>query len=424
MKITVIGGGYVGLVSAACFAELGNHVTVIEIDSKKVDMINAGVPPIYEKGLEELLKKHSGKNLVAKSDYNDISLSDISVICVGTPPLKDGSANLSYIKSAAGSIGGEIKKNPGHYHVVAVKSTVPPGTTENIVAKAVLEKTGGNQEDVGFVMNPEFLREGLAVEDFMNPDRVVIGSSDEKAGDVAEKMYENLCARILRTGLSAAEMIKYTSNAFLATKISFSNEIGNICKKLGIDVYEVMGGVGMDKRISPMFLNAGAGFGGSCFPKDVMALVSLAEKIGEKPVLLKSVLDVNETQPLKMVEILEKQTGSLKGKKIAVLGLAFKDNTDDIRESRSIPVIKELILRGALVSAYDPLASSEMRKIYPAINYSNTAGDALTDADGCLVMTEWPEFSRLSSEFDLMKDRVIIEGRRILDITDSEGICW
>jgi len=273
-------------------------------------------------------------------------------------------------------------------------------------------------------VNPEFLREGLAVQDFMHPDRIVIGSSEQKAGDVVESAYSGLKAPVLRVGLCAAEMIKYASNALLATKISFSNEVGNICKKFGIDVYEVMRGVGMDHRISPHFLNAGAGFGGSCFPKDVMAMIRLGERLGEDPVLLKSVIEVNEQQPLRMVELLEERIGPLAGKEVAVLGLAFKSDTDDVRDSRALPVIKELLRRGARVRAYDPMAVSNMRKIVPDIDYCEGAAGALKDADGCLIMTEWPEFSELDREFDGMRYRVVIEGRKILSCQGAEGICW
>jgi UDPglucose 6-dehydrogenase len=273
-------------------------------------------------------------------------------------------------------------------------------------------------------MNPEFLREGRAIEDFQHPDRIVIGSNDSQSGNQVAEVYKDIRAPVIRTGISAAEMIKYASNAFLAAKISFSNEIGNICKDLGIDVYEVMKGVGLDSRIGPLFLNAGAGFGGSCFPKDVSALVSLAKDVGENPVLLESVLAVNEQQPYRMIHLLEKRIGPLAGKRIAVLGLAFKDNTDDIRDSRAIPVIQELVQKGALVTAYDPMAIPNMRQIFPAIEYYPSAADALREAEGCLVMTEWPEFSRLDEEFDLMAQQIIIEGRRILSRKGVEGICW
>jgi UDPglucose 6-dehydrogenase len=424
MKISVIGGGYVGLVTGTCFAELGHDVTIIEINPEKVRAINKGKPPIYENGLEDLLGKNVGKRLHASTGYESVASAEIVLISVGTPPKPDGSANLSYIESASTSIG-KVLKNTSAYCVVVVKSTVPPGTSEKIVRPAVLRASGKTEKEIGFAMNPEFLREGRAVEDFLHPDRIVIGSNDPRAGDRVAEVYTNLRGPVFRTGLTAAEMIKYTSNAFLATKISFSNEIGNICKNLNIDVYEVMKGVGLDPRIGPLFLNAGAGFGGSCFPKDVSALVSLAKEVGENPVLLQSVLEVNEQQPHRMVAYLENRLGgSLLHMRIAVLGLAFKDNTDDIRDSRAIPVIQDLLERGAQVAAYDPTAGPAMQKLYPSLEYASSAADALRGADGCLVMTEWSEFSRLDKEFDLMARPVIIEGRKILSRKGVEGICW
>ncbi|OPY52219.1 MAG: UDP-glucose 6-dehydrogenase AglM [Methanosaeta sp. PtaU1.Bin112] len=422
-RISVVGGGYVGLVSAACFSQLGHIVNLIEIDPTKVQAINQGRPPIYENGLEEILLAHVGKNLTATSSYESIPDSEVVLICVGTPQAQDGGADLSMISSAARSIGIALQRSDG-YHVVAVKSTVPPGTTEHLVRPTVMKCSEKDANAIGFVMNPEFLREGLAVQDFMKPDRIVIGSSDQMAGDRFEGIYSGLEAPLIRTSLTAAEMIKYTSNAFLSTKISFSNEIGNICKRLGIDVYEVMKGVGLDHRINPYFLNAGAGFGGSCFPKDVSALIHLAKNVGEDPALLNAVVEINDKQPMRMIELLEKRVGNLQGKKIAVIGLAFKNDTDDARESRAIPVIIELIQRGAKVAAYDPQANSSMSKIVPEISYCANPSDALEMADACLVMTEWPEFSYLDREFDLMKRKVIIEGRRILSCKDAEGICW
>ena len=423
MKISVIGGGYVGLVTASCFAYLGHIVQIIEIDSKKADLINQGIPPIYEEKLEEILKQTAGKNLSAQSHYEGLGDADIIFICVGTPPQDDGSADLKYIISASKSIGTALKGS-SKFHVITVKSTVPPGTTESIVIPAVMKSHGDAPDSVGFCMNPEFLREGRAVNDFLHPDRIVIGGSSEKAIAVVRKAYEKLDTPIITTSLKAAEMIKYTSNAFLATKISFSNEIGNICKKIGIDVYDVMKGVGYDHRINPYFLNAGLGFGGSCFPKDVMALIRLAEKNGEEPVLLRSVIDVNEQQPGRIIQILQARIGDIKDKKITVLGLAFKDNTDDVRDSRSILVIEELITQGAVISAYDHMATESMKKIFPDITYHTNAGDALIGADACLVLTEWPEFSKLNDEFNLMKSRVIIEGRKILSCSGIEGVCW
>lgn len=423
MKVHIIGGGYVGFVSAACFSELGHDVHLVEIDRAKVDTINRGIPPIYEPGLEELLKKHIHGNLSASSEYQDLGKSDCTFICVGTPPAPDGSADLRYIRSAAHSIGESLKDGRAP-HTVVVKSTVPPGTTGTIVAPAVLEASGRRDGSITFAMNPEFLREGRAAEDFFHPDRIVIGCSDGVACKVVGTLYDRIDAPMVMTGLHAAEMIKYVSNAFLATKISFSNEVGNICKRLGIDVYEVMKGVGLDTRISPHFLNAGAGFGGSCFPKDVSALISLAESIGEDPRILKSVMEVNDQQALRMITVLESRIGNLSGKQVAVLGLAFKDNTDDVRDSRAIPVIAALVERGAVVRAFDPLARDAMAKIFPSISYYGSAEGALRGADACLVMTEWPEFSQLDREFDRMASRVIIEGRRILSCDGKEGVCW
>ena len=423
MKISVVGAGYVGLVTGACFAELGHTVTIINRGSEKVHAINAKKPPIYEEGLEDLLVRHVGTHLCASTSYDSVPISDLTFICVGTPPNDDGSANLSSLEAASKSIGLALK-SAGNYHVIVVKSTVPPGTTENIVLPIVLRESGKSEDETGFAMNPEFLREGRAVADFMHPDRIVIGSRDPRSGDAVAEAYKGVSAPIIRTGTAAAEMIKYTSNAFLATKISFSNEIGNICKKLGIDVYEVMKGVGLDQRIGPHFLNAGAGYGGSCLPKDVSTFISFIEKTCEDPILLRAVAEVNDRQPGRLVNLLKAHFGNLNKKQIAVLGLAFKDNTDDIRDSCAIPVIKELLDSGALVNAYDPMACTAMKKIFPSLNYCRSAEEALEGADGCLVMTEWPEFSELDREFDRMRHKVVIEGRRILSIPDRQGICW
>ena len=423
MKISVIGGGYVGLVSAVCFAQLGHTVDLIEIDIDRARSISQGSPQIYEKGLEALLSKHLEKSLHVSTAYDAIPDTDISFICVGTPEGDNGHPDLSMVQSACQSLGRSLRDKDS-YHVVAMKSTVPPGTTEGLVVPTVLKHSHRAKDEIGFCMNPEFLREGRAVEDFMHPDRIVIGSNDKRAGDRAESAYRGIEAPIIRTGIKSAEMIKYASNAFLATKISFANEIGNLCKRLDIDVYEVMGGVGMDHRISPHFLDAGAGFGGSCFPKDLSALITLAEGLGEEPLILRSVRKVNERQPERMLELLQERIGSLEGKRIAILGLAFKNDTDDIRESRSIPVIMKLKEKGANIAAYDPKATGSMRKLIPDIEYCSTAANALRGSDACLLMTEWPEFRLLNEEFDLMKNRVIIEGRRILSCRDKEGICW
>ncbi len=421
MRVVIIGGGYVGLVTGACLADLGHTIEIVEIDKKKVDAINSGSPYLFEEGLEALLRNHAGKDLKASSSYGAVTEAHILMICVGTPPDTSGQADLTYVREASKSIGKALRHATGNPCVV-VKSTVPPGTTEGLVRDTVLKES--LRGDILFGMNPEFLREGRAIHDFFHPDRIVIGGSENGLFERVAHLYRGIDAPIIRTRPAEAELIKYVSNSFLATKISFSNEIGNICKKMGVDVYKVMEGVGLDKRVGREFLNAGVGFGGSCFPKDVIALIRFAESLGEDPKVLKSVMQVNDMQPRRIISLLEGRIGTIHGKKITVLGLAFKDNTDDIRDSRSIPVIQMLLERGATVSAYDPLAMPSMKKIFPMIHYGESPESVLMNADACLVMTEWPEFSRLDHEFDQMNQRVIIEGRRILTTSATEGICW
>ena len=422
MKICIIGAGYVGVVTGVCFADTGNDVTFVDIDKEKVNKINGMTPPIYEEGLEELLEKNAGRRR-ATTDYSPVEGADAVFICVGTPSNDDGSINLDYVREAVRNIAARIGDE---WKLIVVKSTVLPGTTEGMVIPLLEELTGKKAGDnFGVAMNPEFLREGKAIYDFKHPDRIVIGAHDKKSGEMLKKLYEPFNAPLITTTPTAAEMVKYASNAFLATKISFANEIGNLCKKLGIDTYDVMEAVGMDHRISPYFLNSGAGFGGSCFPKDVSALISAGMEAGNEMGILRSVMDVNDKQPLKMIELLEKNTGRLEGKKIAVLGLAFKAETDDVRESRSIPAIKKLIEEHAVVSAYDPLATENMKKIFGDIEYCGNADEALRNADGCLIMTDWEEFSRLN--FSVMKKPVVIDGRRVVKDREGiiyEGICW
>lgn len=431
MKVSIIGSGYVGSVSAACFAELGHDVICIDIDEEKVRQINAGIAPIWEEGLDELLQKHTQKKLIATSDYDyAVQNTDASFICVGTPSEEEGSIDLSIVKAASVSLGEAIAKKD-HYHVVVVKSTVVPETTEKLVLTTVEEYSGKKAgKDFGIAMNPEFLREGKAVYDFMHPDKIVVGAIDERSFFVVSELYRGLDCEVTHTNPRTAEMIKYVNNSFLATKISFANEMGNICKELGIDTYEVMDAVGKDLRIERKFLNCGAGFGGSCFPKDVRALIGKAKSIGYEPQILESVISVNEKQPLKMVELLQKKLENLKNKRIAVLGLAFKNDTDDIRASRSIPVIAELLRLGADIAAYDPMAQESMKKLFPEITYCKNPSEALLEADGCLIMTEWDEFRKLDKEFNVMANKVVIDGRHMInpkDISadiDYEGICW
>lgn len=435
MNVVIIGTGYVGTVTGTCFAELGHNVVCVDVDTAKVDQINAGIPPIHEPGLPALLKKHVGKRLWATDDYNDAILnSEVTFICVGTPSGDGGRIDLSIVRSASKSIGKALAERGTDaryaYHVVVVKSTVVPGTTDDVVAPLIRENVrygghDGAEEVVGIAMNPEFLREGKAVHDFMNPDKIVIGG-DMHAVDTVARLYGNISCEITRTDTKTAEMIKYANNSFLATKISFANEIGNICKKLGIDVYEVMSAIGKDFRIEGQFLNAGAGFGGSCFPKDVKALIVRAGELGYDPLLLNAVIRINEEQPMRMVELLANRIGDIRNRRIAVLGLSFKNETDDIRESRSIPVIRELLNRGATVAAYDPLASENMREVFPDVLYCDSAKDALEGADACMIMTEWAEFGSLDQEFDAMRDVVVIDGRRMVSLDRGvyDGICW
>lgn len=420
-RISVIGLGYVGTVTGVCLAELGNNVVFVDIDDNKIKDLNSGNSPVFEPGLDELIKKNKGK-IVATQDFAEaLGTSDVTFLCVGTPSNKDGSINLEYIISASNSVG-EVLKNKDEFHTVLVKSTVLPGTTEEIV-KPIIEKRSGKDafNNFGLASNPEFLKEGNAVNDFFNADRIVIGVKDQKTREILEMLYSSFTCPKIITDIKTAEMIKYASNAFLATKISFSNEIGNMCKRLGIDTYQVFKGVGLDNRINPAFFGAGIGFGGSCFPKDVQALISKSREIDVDPKILKSVIDVNENQPLKMIEILKKHM-TLKGKKIGVLGLAFKPETDDIRESRAIPIIRMLIENGVNVAVYDPRAMENFRKLFPQVNYCSNADEVL-DSDAILIVTEWKEFKNLN-----YKGKIVIDGRRIEKAENEaaiyEGVCW
>jgi UDPglucose 6-dehydrogenase len=340
---------------------------------------------------------------------------------VGTPSLKNGTIDLSYLKEATKQIA-TILKNKNSWHLVVVKSTVLPGTTHNIVLP-LLEQYSGKKVgiDIGLAMNPEFLKEGVAIKDFLEPDRIVIGSNDERSRITLRELYKNFSCPIIATSLSAAEMIKYASNAFLATKISFINEIGNLCKKLGIDTYDVATGMGLDKRIGRPFLDSGIGWGGSCFPKDVDALIAWAKEIKEPTRIIESTKAVNTDQPLRLVEILKKHIPKLKGKTIGVLGLAFKPNTDDIRESRAIPIIKELLRNGAHIKAYDPQAIDNFKTLYPQIEYCSSASEVLT-ADAILITTKWKEFTTLNYQ-----GKIVIDGRRLEQTKNAkiyEGVCW
>ncbi len=474
MRVAIIGAGYVGLVTGLGFAEHGNEVILVDVDLQKVDMINQAKAPIYEKGLEPLLKNTVGRNLKATSKTKEaVDNAEVIFICVQTGSKDSGAVDLTYIEQAVGDVGkalsarlsprpeGIVSAQPnaraegspksekgyrehlgehfgdlsgtvgrtaqpnGGYPLIAIKSSVAPGTTEKVVVP-LLEENSGKEAgvDFGVAVNPEFLSEGRAIEDFFNPDRIVIGEMDRRSGDILFQLYKGFNAPKLRVDLKTAEMIKYASNAFLATKISFISELGNICKRLGIDTYKVADGMGLDPRISPHFLRAGIGFGGSCLPKDVKAIVTQAKELGCQPVLLDSVLKVNEEQPLKLVELAERKAGGLSGKKVAVLGLAFKPGTSDMREAPSIKVVEELLRKGAWVKAYDPEAEGEARKIFgDKIDYATSAEETISPAEMVFILTEWDEFKNP----DLYKGKTVFDGRRVLEpdeAKDYEGICW
>ena len=430
MEIAIIGAGYVGLCTGAGLASLGHQVTLVEIDKEKVDKINSGIPTIFEEGLDKLMAELVPARMKATDNLEEaVKQSRLIFICVGTPSKDDGRIDVSQVERAGRQIGeamkkGEIGIGREEYRVIVVKSTVIPGTTERVAG--TIERESGKRagRDFGVCVNPELLREGKALEDFFNPDRIVIGQMDERAGNILEEVYREFQAPRLKTGLRTAEMIKYASNSLLAAKVSFSNEIGNICKRLGVDVYEVMKGVGMDGRISPKFLEAGIGFGGSCFLKDMAALKGLAEDLGEETRILKAVMEVNKKQRVRMVEMLHKLVGGLKGRKIAVLGLAFKPGTDDVREAPSIEIVKGLVDRGASVRAYDPKAMKNFRKLYPGIEYAENIKDCLDGADAALILTEWEEFKGLEQRN--FGNITVLEGRKVLDKEKArfEGICW
>jgi UDPglucose 6-dehydrogenase len=419
MNISIIGTGYVGLVTGACFAKLGNNVICVDIDKEKIEKINKGISPIYEEGLDEILTKYKDK-ITVTTDYDyAIKNTDVTFICVGTPSKKEGDLDLSFVENVTIEIGRMLKEKD-QWHLVVVKSTVLPGTTQKIVLPLLEENSGKKAgKDFGLAMNPEFLKEGVAVKDFFDPDRIVIGFYDEKSLEKLNDLYKEFKCPIIKTSLSAAEMIKYASNSFLATKISFINEIGNMCKKLNIDTYEVAEGIGLDKRIGRSFLDSGIGWGGSCFPKDTKAFVSWAKKENSK--IINSGIEVNDIQPLKLIELLQKHIPDLNAKTIGLLGLAFKPNTDDVRYSRAIPIVEKLLQNGAIVKAYDPKAMNNFKELFPNIKYCSTAEEVL-DSDAILITTKWDEFKNLD-----YKGKIVIDGRRLNESKSAriyEGVCW
>jgi len=414
-NICVIGTGYVGLVTGVCFADLGNEVQCLDINKTRIQELNNGIMPIYEPGLEEIIERNvKAKRLFFTSDYKKaLQKADFAFIAVGTPSGVDGEADLQNVRAAAEKIA-EIVNHP---IIVVNKSTVPVGTGDWL-ADIITKKRGDKKLDFSVVSNPEFLREGSAINDFMQPDRVVLGSLDRAAAENVAKLYKSLRSPIMITDLRTAEMIKYASNAFLATRISFINEIANICDELGADVREVADGMGMDKRIGRSFLDAGLGWGGSCFPKDVKALAHMAVLHNSQPQLLQAVMDINRNQRRRVVYKLRNVlNGSLSDKKIGILGLSFKPNTDDMREAPAIAIIHLLLNESATVQAYDPQALEKAAKELPEITLCKDPYETATGADALILATEWNEFKQLNFKkiYKLMRTPVLVDGRNQWD---------
>ena len=414
-NICVIGTGYVGLVTGVCFADMGNQVFCLDINKDRIDKLNQGIMPIYEPGLEEIVERNiKAKRLFFTTDYQTaLQDAEFAFIAVGTPSGVDGEADLQYVRDVAERIA-EVVNHP---IIVVNKSTVPVGTGD-WVADIITKKRDSQKLDFAVVSNPEFLREGSAISDFTNPDRVVLGSLEREAAEKVSRLYEALRAPILITDLRTAEMIKYASNAFLATRISFINEIANICDELGADVREVAKGMGLDKRIGPSFLDAGLGWGGSCFPKDVKALAHMAVLHNTNPQLLQAVMDINRNQRRRVVYHLRNVLGgSLADKVIAVLGLSFKPNTDDMREAPATEIIHLLENEGAVVKGYDPQAMENAAKELPNITLCEDPYEAAEGADALVLATEWNEFKQLDFQkiYKLLRTPVLVDGRNLWD---------
>mgnify|MGYP000753359356 FL=1 len=414
-EIVVIGAGYVGLVTGACFADLGNRVWCVDVNEAKIESLKKGKVPFFEPGLEEIVRRNlkAGRIFFTTSYAEALKNAQFIFIAVNTPEGSEGEADLSYVEAAAK----EIAKHLDHPVIIVNKSTVPIGTGD-FVAEIIRENMANPSIPFWVVSNPEFLREGSAVHDFMNPDRIVLGSTSREAAEKVAELYAPLQAPVIITDLRTAEMIKYASNAFLATKISFINEIANICEALGADVKVVAWGMGLDHRIGPEFLGAGIGWGGSCFPKDVRALAYMAATHGCHPQLLRSVIEINQDQRRRLVHKLRNLLGgSLRNKVIGILGLAFKPNTDDMREAPSVEIIHMLQHEGAKVKAYDPAAMENAKAILNGVEFKEDPYQVAEGADALILVTEWNEFKQLDMERikNLMRKPILIDGRNIYD---------
>ncbi|MEJ7624839.1 MAG: UDP-glucose/GDP-mannose dehydrogenase family protein [Pyrinomonadaceae bacterium] len=411
MHIAVIGTGYVGLVTGACFAEFGVDVTCVDVDKTKVDNLKKGTIPIYEPGLDKIVEKNAaaGRLHFTTEIKSAVEGALVVFLAVGTPPQPDGSPDMSYYRQAAK----DVAEAMNGYKVLVTKSTVPVGTGKWL--RDFIKENLKVETDFGVASNPEFLREGAAIADFMRPDRVVVGSNDERAVEIMKDLYRPLYlieTPVVITSLEAAELIKYAANAFLATKITFINEIANLCDAIGCDVHDVARGMGMDNRIGRKFLHPGPGYGGSCFPKDTRALTTVADQFGVETRIVDAVIDANDRQRDAMIPKIEKLVGDLAGKKIGVLGLSFKPETDDMRESPAIEIINELVARGATVTAFDPVAMDEARHSLPDIGYADDEYAAIDGADALVIITEWNQFRAL----DMEKVKRLLRQAKIADL--------
>lgn len=428
MKIAIVGTGYVGLVTGTCFSEMGVNVTCVDIMESKIENLKKGIIPIYEPGLEDMVHRNYGAGRLKFTTSLASCLNDVEVVfsAVGTPPDEDGSADLRYVLEVARSIGQNMEK----YILVVTKSTVPVGTAQKV--KAVIQEELDKRKvsiDFDVASNPEFLKEGDAVDDFMKPDRVVVGVESDKAKAIMERLYKPFMMnnyRLIFTDVPSAEMIKYAANSMLATRISFMNDIANLCERIGADVNMVRKGIGADSRIGSKFLYPGCGYGGSCFPKDVRALIKTAEKNGYPMRVLKAVEEVNEVQKSILFDKLQKHfNNDLKGKKIALWGLAFKPETDDMREAPALVLINKITAAGAIVKVYDPIAIPEcQRRIGNKVEYATDMYDAVLDADALLLITEWKEFRMPSWRVlkKTMRDFIVFDGRNIYDKKELQEI--
>ena len=421
MTITFIGHGYVGLVSASIFADLGNTVWVVGHTPEKIENLQKGIIPIFEPGLAEIVKRNvKAKRLIFTLDYKEaVSDSSAVFIAVGTPPKESGEADLSVVFEVAEKLAPYLKD----YTVVSVKSTVPVGTNKKI--KEIIEAKKNKEATFDIASVPEFLREGQAISDTLHPDRIVIGTESKKAQDIMVELHKPIDGKYVLTNIETAEMIKYAANAFLATKISFANAIANLSELVGANGLKVLEAVGLDKRVGPYFLSPGAGYGGSCFPKDVKALIAISDKSGYDFKLLKDVEEINQQAMLKIVEKTKKLVGEdLKDKQIGILGLSFKPDTDDMRDAPSIVIINELLNAGAKIKAYDPIAMDKARNIFTGVEFCGDCYKVAEGSDALIVLTEWNEFRQidLSKIASLMKNKILIDARNVYDREKAEGL--